>query len=472
MKLYNTLTRQLEDFRPLDNKKVRIYSCGPTVYDQAHIGNLSSFIFADLLKQVLVESGYKVQHVMNFTDVDDKTIRRSQELYPDIKPMEALKKLTRQQEEQFKTDMNAIGNDLESIEFIRATDSIKEMQELITKLHDDGFAYVADDGVYFSIAEYQKAGRTYGQLSTITADSSSQSRINNDEYDKDSAHDFALWKKAKDSEPSWEFELDDHDLAGRPGWHIECSAMSAMKLGQPFDIHTGGIDLIFPHHENEIAQSTALPDDPLYAKYFVHSAHLYVEGRKMSKSLGNFHTLADIQEKGFEPNVFRLVVLQSHYRTQANFTWDILEAAQNRLKHWGAAVDLKWQVVSPKNDDNKAHGVLRADTFQEKLLATLHDDLNTPEALALIDKVLAEASNNSLCSACLDSIVTTIKNVLGIDLLSGRSDISSEQKKLLVERQTARDNKDWKKSDEVRDMLQGQGIAVRDTDLGQVWSRI
>lgn len=471
MKLYNTLTRTVQDFKPLSDKKVRMYSCGPTVYDHAHIGNLSSFIFADLLKQVLISSGYTVHHVMNITDVDDKTIRRSQELYSTLQPREALVKLTRDQEQIFHADMSAVGNDLKSIDFIRATDSIEQMQNLIIKLHQLGFAYIAEDGIYFSISAYRKSGKTYGQLSSVNSDESAQSRIENDEYDKDSAHDFALWKKSKPNEPHWDFNLDEITIPGRPGWHIECSAMSTIKLGQPFDIHTGGIDLIFPHHENEIAQSTAGHEDPTYAKYFVHNAHLYVEGKKMSKSLNNFYTLSDITNKGYSPTAFRLVVLQSHYRTQSNFSWEILEATQNRLNHWLSAADLIWQEVEPKDEDDKLHGIMRGDEFNDKLLEILQDDLNTPAAIALVDEVLSDVITGTFCKACINSIFISIKDLLGIDLLAGKSDINEQQKKLLDERRVARDNKDWATSDKIRDELQDQGISVRDTDQGQIWSR-
>lgn len=331
MKLYNTLTKKTEDVKPLKDNEIRIYSCGPTVYDHIHIGNLASFIHADALRRSLEDEGHKVRHVMNITDVDDKTIRRSHEKYPDLEPKEALKKLTSEYEELFKKDMEEVGNDLAALEFVRATDYIPQMQELIRKLHGGGFAYIADDGVYFSIEAYKKSGKTYGQLIPIDSKNTSESRIQNDEYDKESAHDFALWKKQKPGEPAWEFTLNGHDLTGRPGWHIECSAMSHTLLGQPFDIHTGGIDLIFPHHENEIAQSTAGKDDPLLAKLFFHNEHLLIDGKKMSKSLNNFYTLREIKEKGFNPLAFRLLVLQSTPRNQANFSWEILQAAQNRF---------------------------------------------------------------------------------------------------------------------------------------------
>lgn len=331
MKLYNTLTKNEEEFKPIEAGEVSIYSCGPTVYDHIHIGNLASFIYADELRRSLEAEGHKVRHVMNITDVDDKTISKSQQKYPDLDPKEALHKLTKEYEEIFMRDMQSVGNDVNAIEFVRATDYIPQMQDLIRRLHKDGFAYLADDGVYFSIEAYKKSGKTYGQLTPIDSQNTSVSRIQNDEYDKESIHDFALWKLRKDNEPAWDFELEGNDLTGRPGWHIECSAMSTTLLGQPFDIHTGGVDLIFPHHENEIAQSTAGISEDYLAKLFFHNEHLLVDGKKMSKSLNNFYTLEDITEKGFDPLAFRLMVLQSSPKNQANFSWEILGAAQNRF---------------------------------------------------------------------------------------------------------------------------------------------
>ncbi|HMH31121.1 MAG TPA: cysteine--tRNA ligase, partial [Methylomirabilota bacterium] len=216
MKLHNTLTRQIDDFKPIQDGQVAMYSCGPTVYDHIHIGNLSSFIFADTLRRTLLAKGLKVNHVVNYTDVDDKTIKRSQEKYPEVEPLEALTKLTGKCIDVFLADIKAVGMDVDAIDFVKATDSIGDMQKLIAQLHKDGFAYIADDGVYFSIEAYKKSGKTYGQLTEITSSSTSEARIQNDEYDKESVHDFALWKLQKPNEPAWDFELDGKDLKGRP----------------------------------------------------------------------------------------------------------------------------------------------------------------------------------------------------------------------------------------------------------------
>lgn len=473
MQLYNSLTKTIEPFSPIDPGKVRMYSCGPTVYNNLHIGNLSAFIYADLLRCTLVASGYQVTAIMNITDVDDKTIRDSKRDYPELDPMEALQKLTRKYEEVFKADVARIGNDLDAVTFIRATETIQAMIELTQKLIDNGIAYMAEDGVYFSIKQYEGAGYSYGKLQQIDR-SHEHARIANDEYDKDSASDFALWKAAETGEPSWPATFTHNggtiDLPGRPGWHIECSAMSDKLLGMPFDIHTGGIDLKFPHHENEIAQSCGASGQQVFARYFVHNNHILIEGRKMSKSLGNVITLREIEEKGYDPLAFRLLVLSSHYRSESNFSWEILEAAQNRLRHWQSVADLQWQSVVEA-------GTLGDDFFSKNtalLLSYIQDDLNTPGALALLDEIFShiEVYGHGLHDTHLQEFTKflgLIQTLLGLNL--DKPDISDDQKQLIRERNRARANKDWAISDKLRDKLKEQGIEVRDTPHGAIWSR-
>lgn len=473
MKLYNSLSKQVEDFSPIDNNLVRVYSCGPTVYDHAHIGNLSAFVSADIVRRVIAANGYDVKHVMNFTDIDDKTIRRSQAEYPDLEPLEALRTSTGKYTEIFLDDMRAIGNDIDALTFIKAADdaTIAGMQEMIAELHQQGFAYIADDGVYFSIEAYRNSGKVYGQLIEITATNTSAARIQNDEYDKESIHDFALWKTEKPGEPAWEFTLDGQELRGRPGWHIECSVMSRQGLGQPFDIHTGGIDLTFPHHENEIAQSTAGADDPTYARYFVHNEHILVDGRKMSKSLGNFYTLRDLAEKGIDPLAFRLLVLQSHYRKQTNFSLDNVAAANNRLQSWRTVAALRHQTHDTLEDDSDKPTGLHA--ASKALLEALSNDFDTPSALAVIDEAFSKLENTKLEDIHRRSLVQlleAIDSLLGLQLLNSTPDISDDAKQLIIARQRARDEKDWEASDQARDELLEQGIAVRDTPSGPVWS--
>ena len=467
MKLHNTLTRTIEQFEPLTNKTARIYSCGPTVYDHAHIGNLSAYIYSDTLQRALSFEGYAVERTMNYTDVDDKTIRRSKEQFPQADPLVALKLVTDKYIALFLDDMQRIGNDVTNVSFVRATDAktMQGMQDLITALHAKGFAYVADDGVYFSIDAYRKSGKIYGQLSEITDSDTSEARIQNDEYDKESVHDFALWKVQKEGEPACEFTLENKDLTGRPGWHIECSVMSRQQLGQPFDIHTGGVDHIFPHHENEIAQSTALEENPVMATMFVHSEHMLVDSRKMSKSLQNFYTLDDVVEKGFDPLAFRIKVLQSHYRNSANFTWESLQAAQNLLTSLRAWADLKHQT--------NAHNQEASQDYAPRLKAAkaaISDDLNTSVALAEFATLANLAESKGVDPDKIQSLLNIVDTLFGLRL-SNRPTINDTQKSLIQERQIARETKDWPTSDSIRDTLLEQGIIVRDTPRGPIWSR-
>ncbi|MEK9196344.1 MAG: cysteine--tRNA ligase [Patescibacteria group bacterium] len=468
IKLYNTLNKKVVPFQPIEEKIARIYTCGPTVYDHAHIGNLSSYIYADTLRRALTTDGMSVRQIMNYTDVDDKTIKRSAETYPDIDPKEALHKLTNEFIDIFLQDIEKVSIDTKAIEFVRATDSIEDMKRLISDLLDKQIAYTADDGVYLSIEAYKKSGKTYGQLLNISSSNTSEARINNDEYDKESIHDFALWKKQKGNEPSWEFTADSIDMTGRPGWHIECSAMSEKALGLPFDIHTGGIDLIFPHHENEIAQSTGAKDSDVMANYFVHSNHLLVDGKKMAKSANNFYTLQNIVDKGFDPLAFRLLVLQSHYRNESNFTWDNLGSAQNRLNHWRNISALQWQAVDGADNQPLIEDASKA------IKTSINDDLNTPTVLMNIDRVMSTLETNMLDKNSVPSFTAFLKFVdyiLGIDLFMV-TDITDSQKDLISQREKARLEKDWASSDELRGQLTEQGIGIRDTDHGSIWYRI
>ena len=469
MKFYNTLTKSLDDFAPLDGRTARIYSCGPTVYNFAHIGNLSSYIFADMLRRAVKLAGYDTRQVMNLTDVDDKTIRDSLAEFPDLEPMEALIKLTRHYENIFMREMRAIGNDVEAVEFVRATDNIADMQKLIQKLLEQKVAYIADDGIYFSISEYQKT-RTYGQLSKIEIAKNQLSRIDNDEYDKDSARDFALWKLQKPGEPAWDFEVNGKNLRGRPGWHIECSAMSVENLGQPFDIHTGGIDLIFPHHENEIAQSTAGDQPQVMAKFFVHNGHLLVDDKKMAKSAHNFYTLSDIRKRGFDPLDFRMLVLQSHYRSATNFSWENLTAAQNRRRNWRNIAELRWQLPDDSEVDNDN---LRDEISQTILIAKnrLLHDLSTPNALSTIDEVLGLVGTKSLPKLQIENLIDFIDENLGLNIKDTTPNITLEQENLIEQRTEARANKNWQESDKLRDQLLEQGIELNDTASQTIWSR-
>lgn len=480
MKLYNSLTRDVEEFIPQQEGKVSVYSCGPTVYDHAHIGNLSSFIYADTLRRTLASQGWRVKHVMNFTDVDDKTIRRSKEDYPGLTPRDALSKTTEKFIELFLDDFANIGNDVRAYTFMRATDpaTIEEMQRIINELLAANIAYIADDGIYFNINAYRKSGKVYGQLVELSAENTAQERIQNDEYDKESAHDFALWKRQGEGEPAWDFIINGENIAGRPGWHIECSAMSHASLGQPFDIHTGGIDLKFPHHENEIAQSTACTADPTYARFFVHNEHILVDGRKMSKSLGNFYTLGDLTAQGIDPLAFRLLVLQSHYRSQTNFSFENIHAATNRLKRWRDIAALRWQTHDTLTDDDdkdstgRVNGIILSAPHAAQ--EAIDDDIGTPHALAAIEfafDAIESAPVSHIQQSALRALIEWIDDILGLKLIENTPDVSDEHKQLIIERQRARDAQDFSRSDELRDVLRSQGITINDTPSGPIWTR-
>lgn len=472
MRLFNSLGNKMQDFTPINEDSVRIYSCGPTVYDNLHIGNLSAFIYADIVRRSFEAEYSEVRHVMNITDIDDKTIRDSKRDYPDDDPMIALKKLTDKYSKVFMDDLRATGNDTDAIQFISAVDTIPEMILLIQKLLDNKIAYIAEDAVYFSITKYYQAGHTYGVLQKI-ATQQSKARIANDEYNKDNAGDFALWKRAEAGEPSWDATFSEDNMPtnmpGRPGWHIECSAMSEKLLGLPFDVHTGGIDLKFPHHENEIAQTMGASKNNL-ANYFVHNNHILVDGKKMSKSLGNFYTLRDIEKKGYSAAAFRLLVLASHYHSESQFSWDILDSAKNRLAAYEAMADLQHQVLPEAN-------MLGDDYFtskQDDLVKSLQDNLNTPQALVVLSEVENDIDRHGLHPTHTKEFSTFLHFVdktLGLTL-SNREDITAHQKKQLEKRETARHNKDWAASDTIRDELAKQGLTIKDHIAGQIWTRL
>lgn len=469
MKIHNTLTKKIENIVPISPNEISIYSCGPTVYDRVHIGNLASFIYADTLRRILISSGYQVTQVMNYTDVDDKTIKRSHEKYPNEDPNTALEKLTSEEISHFNTDITKIGIDSKNINFIKATESIKEMQSLIQNLIDHKFAYISEDGIYFSIESYKKSGKKYGQLSSISEQSTSNARINNDEYDKSSIHDFALWKFAKDSEPSWDFFLNNTNYSGRPGWHIECSAMSQEKLGLPFDIHTGGVDLIFPHHENEIAQSTATTEQNKLANIFVHNEHLLVDNKKMSKSLNNFYTLSDIINKNINPMALRVLVLQAHYRSILHFSWDNLMAAENRLKAYQSMADLKWQTIDQENSISKNYINETLQNIKNNLL----NDMNTPEALKTLSEFENKINDELIPKSCheeYNNFLEELDNMLGLNLVS--KDITDKLKSLIDQRNQARKEGNYEKADELRSVLLKEGLEIRDTKYGTIWNRI
>ncbi len=439
LKLFNTLGRRVEEFKPLKDQQVGMYTCGPTVYDYAHIGNLRTYIFEDLLQRVLEVDGYLVQRVMNITDIEDKIIRNAKANNLSIQ------EYTEPYLEAFKEDLLKL-NILPANVYPKATEHIKAMVKYIEVLIEKGFAYVEKDGsVYFDISKFTD----YGKLSQLDKrEIKNGARVSQDEYDKDNAQDFALWKAVEAGEVGY----DSPWGRGRPGWHIECSVMSQEYLGETFDIHGGAVDLIFPHHENEIAQAEAKTGKP-FANFFIEGEHLLVDGKKMSKSLNNFYTLRDIEEKSFEPLAFRYLCLTAKYNDQLNFTWQSLESAQRALDNLRAEVRLLEQpeeVVAQ---------------FWQKFQEAANNDLNIPQGVAIMWELLKSDVDSSDKAAT----ILEMDKVLGLELekyVAKPLEIPENVKKLLEERENARERKDFKKSDELRHEIKKLGYEVEDTPEG------
>jgi len=436
MKIYNTIDRKIEEFVPQNDKKVSMYTCGPTVYDIPHIGNLRKYICDDLLYRTLKANGYQVKRVMNVTDVDDKTIKRSGG------DKQKFDKLTAELTEIFFDNLREL-NIIKPEIITRATEYIKDMVLLVKDLLKKGYAYRSEDGsIYFSIAKF----KNYGKLSGLDKrELKVGARVSQDEYEKENPADFALWKAwdEQDGEVYWETELGK----GRPGWHIECSAMSMKELGETIDIHTGGVDNIFPHHENEIAQSEA-KTGTRFVNFWVHNEHLLVDGKKMSKSLNNFYSLEDIKTKGFDPLDFRYFVLGAHYRSKINFTWNGMEAAKN------AREKLKRFV-----QDNLEVGSEYCQIYTKRFYSKLNNDLASPEALAVVWELVRDNKKS------LGKKIATLKKlddeVLGLGLFEKMA-IPKKIVELAESRKKARIEKDYKKSDELRDYLSNMGWDIED----------
>jgi cysteinyl-tRNA synthetase len=436
LNLYNTLSRKKEAFKPLKDKEVGMYSCGPTVYNYAHIGNLRTYIFNDILKRSLLSLGYKVRHVMNMTDVDDKTINASQ------KENISLKQLTRKYEKIFLNDLHEL-NIIEPGIIARATEHIDDMVEIVRMLLKKGYAYKASDGIYFSISKF----KNYGKLAQLEKIKKTVSRISNDEYDKENVRDFALWKfwTKEDGDVFWETDIGK----GRPGWHLECSAMSMKYLGSTFDIHTGATDLIFPHHTNEIAQSEGATGKQ-FVRYWLHGGFLTMKEGKMAKSLGNVIYLKDLQEKGFLPLHYRYLCTTTHYRSPLLFSTENLESAKNsyeRLKN----------IIASLKDDKKIN-----EEYLKKFEEAINDDLDMPKALQALWELLRDEKAKGKLQA-----VKKMDEVFGLKLLEKEKiDVPSEIQKLVDEREKARKEKDWKKSDMLREKVKKSGFWINDTQEG------
>ncbi len=456
LRLYNALTKSKKLFKPIKAKHVTMYSCGPTVYDHAHIGNLRAYIFADTLQRVLrVIEGYTVDWVMNITDVDDKMIARIQRDYPKEDPNMALGILADKYTDIFVDDIEKVGIHRADIAKLpRATDHIKGMQALITKLLREKIAYESDGSFYFSLDAYKKSGKKYGVL--VDLDYQAKARVTDDQDQKEGVADFVLWKAEKKGEPFWDFDYLGKNYPGRPGWHIECSVMSTQYLGQVFDIHTGGVDLKFPHHENEIAQCGGHQ-----ANFFVHNEHLQVQSKKMSKSLGNITKLSDITD----PLAFRLLCLQAHYRSQMDFSADALQSAHERLNNLRAYADqlvLASEHQLPAVDES---GI--TSQFWQIFSASLEDDLNTSAALAALAAIEGKVFSRQTLE-----LLQKVDAVLGLQLINEVS-ISSEARATLADYQNAREAKEYVASDKLREELKTKYLLqVSDTPYGPLVHRV
>lgn len=464
LRLFNTLSRQVEDFAPLDSesKLVRLYCCGPTVHDFAHIGNFRTFVLADILCRYLRFRGYDVIHVMNVTDVEDKIIARVR------KAGTSLKDYTAKFEKAFFEDLDALGC-VRPDQIPRASDHISEIIDLIKKLMDKGIAYTAgDDSVYFSIKRYQELGRVYGQLMRLDFDRMRPGeRVRSDEYEKDAAADFALWK-AREPEDGLVFWASPWG-EGRPGWHVECSAMSMKLLGASFDLHLGGEDLMFPHHEDEIAQSEGAGEQKpgeKFVRYWVHVAHLLVEGKKMSKSLGNFFTLRDLRKKGFSGREIRFILASAHYRETFNFTLEGLRGGRSALRRIDECVG-KLREAAGNAIAEAQSGFLAA--FEK----ALDEDLNVSSAWAIVfdwvRKMNRELGGGKMPpeeAAANLAAWKQVDSVLGVGAPAPSGEASSEVLEALAERQTARKARDFQRADAIREKLLALGWIIEDTPNG------
>ncbi len=464
LRFFNTLSRQIEEFRPIEDNKVRMYICGPTVWNFAHIGNFRTFIFGDVLRRYLKFRGYEVTHVFNLTDVDDRIINESNARNISIDDF------TAPFIQYFWEDFDALGNERPEVT-PRATHHITEMIEIISKLLDNGHAYESDGSIYYRITAFPE----YGKLSKISFagnKAGGSERIDTDKYDKEDARDFALWKLVgEDDQPGWDAPFG----RGRPGWHIECSAMAMKYLGETFDLHAGGVDLQFPHHENEIAQSEG-STGKLFAKYWIHSEFLKIDDVTMSKSKGNFFTFRDLRAQGYSPLAIRYLLLSVPYRKQLNFTFEGLAGAEStveRLRNFRRLVT-EARVQPGSDSSTRAKISLALTDFQ----TAMDDDLNTASALATlhdlvreINTVLAGGELRSDDRAAVLDAVVQYDSVLGIFGHEENEILDDEIEKLIADRQEARRNRNFARSDEIRDILAGKNIILEDTRDGVRWKR-
>jgi cysteinyl-tRNA synthetase len=462
IRFFNSLTREKERFVPVEKGKVRMYTCGLTVYDFGHIGNFRAFVFEDLLRRWLEYRGFMVTQVMNLTDVDDRTIKASR------KNGVPLGEYTEPYIKAFFEDAATLN--IEKAEYYpKATEHVPEMLALITKLIEKGYAYRGEDGsIYYDISKF----KDYGKLANIKVENLKPgARVKVDEYAKEEAQDFALWKawSEEDGDVSWDAPFGK----GRPGWHIECSAMSMKYLGETLDIHCGGVDNLFPHHENEIAQSEAATDKK-FVNYWLHCEHLLVEGRKMAKRLGNYYTVRDLTTKGYDPKAIRYLLLATHYRQQVNFTFEGLEAARNTLDR---LTNFVHRLLDAEGKGSGEQIKLLIGRVQMGFGEAMDDDLSISVALAALFDFVRDVNNlldgNMLSKEEAQGVYSLMLNfdkVLGvIGEIKKEEKLSREAEELILKREEARKTKDWKTADEIRQQLKAMGISIEDTPQGVKW---
>jgi cysteinyl-tRNA synthetase len=456
LKLYNTLSQKKEVFKPRKKRRVEMYTCGPTVYSFVHIGNLRSFILSDLLQKTLKYNGYSIKHVMNLTDVDDKTIKGTIKEFGKKAKKEDLKEYTKKYTKSFKEDLKKLN--IKDPIFISATSSVENIKKAVKELLKNGFAYIKDGSTYFDIKKYNKKYKDYGELAgkKFLKGLKFGKAVSTDEYEKENIGDFVLWKKYDKERDGNIFWKDPVLGKGRPGWHIECSVISMENLSKQFDIHNGGIDLIFPHHTNEIAQSQALTDKKPFVSFWIHASHLIVNGEKMSKSKGNFYTLKDI-EKEFNPLSFRYLCLTSHYQSVLNFKKESLKASQTALEK------LREKTAEFKKEKTKkiTNKTLK---YKEKFLKILNENIDTAKALALTWKIVED---ESLSKGEKYFLLLDFDQVLGLNLKSAKElKIPKEIIGLSEKREFFRKNKEWEKADEIRKRINKEGYSIEDTEKG------
>jgi cysteinyl-tRNA synthetase len=475
LELYNSLSRTRETFTPAHDDEVRVYACGPTIYARAHIGNFRSFVVYDLFHRWLAWKGWTPRFVVNLTDVDDKTIRNAGEAGV------SLREFTSRFADAFLADLDTLGF-RPFTAMPRATDHVEEMVAWIERLEAKGLAYAAEDGsVYYRIAAFEP----YGCLSGNRADGEAgRSRIDADEYEKDDVRDFVLWKAARDEDRAVGAVWDSPWGEGRPGWHLECSVLSILELGDTLDVHLGGEDLLFPHHENEIAQSEGATGCT-FARFWLHTKHLRVEGQKMSKSLGNTWTIQDLVDRGYKPSAIRHLLLSAHYRKELNFTFDGLEASTRAVQRLVALERRLGEVDTVEGADDAGLPALAATALAD-FEAAFDDDLNSSEALAALfvflggvnaalDAVGRAAVSLEGRQAALDAL-HRMDEIFGLLPLAAResgtddAELADWVEQKLVERREARAAKDWARADEIRDEIAARGIVLEDTPKGTRWS--